>query len=317
VVVKELVVPTVPQQPIRILVVGGTGFIGRHIVDRALTLGWTVTSLSLHSVLEPLPPSVRIISADAADGVALREGIRDAQFEYVVNCGGYIEHTLFCDGGRRVFDSHLRSTLNLVEVLDRSVLKAYVNIGSSDEYGRNPAPQTETQREMPIAPYSAGKVAITHLLQMLYRTEDFPATTLRAFLIYGPGQDRRRFLPQVIIGCLEGRNFPTSMGEQLRDFCFVDDVVEGIFATLGVQAARGEVINIGSGTAISIRTMIETVQRLIDRGDPQFGQISYRRGEHMQLYANVSKAAAILGWAPRMSLETGLDKTIQWYRKHL
>lgn len=63
-----------------------------------------------------------------------------------------------------------------------------------------------------------GKVAATHFLQMLYRTENFPATILRLFLTYGPGQDGRRFLPQVITGCLEGRSFPASEGKQLRDF---------------------------------------------------------------------------------------------------
>jgi nucleoside-diphosphate-sugar epimerase len=295
-------------------VVGGTGFIGRHVVDHALSLGWEVTSLSLRAPLDPLPPKVHVAVADTADAAALRDALSDPKFEYAVNCGGYIDHTLFFSGGRQVFESQVKTILNLTQILDRAVLKAFVNIGSSDEYGGNPAPQIETQREMPIAPYSAGKVASTHLLQLLHRTEHFPATTLRAFLVYGPGQDRRRFLPQIILGCLEGRRFPTSKGEQLRDFCFIQDAVEGIFASLAAEAARGQVINIASGRAISIRTMIETVHRLIGRGEPRFGEIAYRPGENMQLYADVSKAKAILGWSPRVSLEVGLNQTIQWIR---
>ena len=194
--------PKTTRRRIRLLVVGGTGFIGRHVVDHAVALGWEVTSLSLRSAEEHVPPIVRAITADTADSVALRQVLRDTAFEYVVNCGGYIDHTLFFGGGRHIFESHARSVLNLIENLDRSVLEAFVNIGSSDEYGGNPAPQIETQREMPIAPYSAGKVAITHLLQMLHRTDNFPGITLRAFLVYGPGQDRRRFLPQIIEGML-------------------------------------------------------------------------------------------------------------------
>jgi nucleoside-diphosphate-sugar epimerase len=156
--------PSVTQQPGRILVVGGTGFIGRHVVEHALSLGWEVTSLSLRAPLESLPPRVHVAVADTADAAALRGALPDPKFEYAVNCGGYIDHTLFFSGGRQVFESQMKSVLNLTQILDRAVLKAFVNIGSSDEYGGNPAPQIETQREMPIAPYSAGKVAITHLL---------------------------------------------------------------------------------------------------------------------------------------------------------
>jgi nucleoside-diphosphate-sugar epimerase len=304
------------QHSIRLLVVGGTGFIGRHVVSHGLDLGWEVTSLSLRLAAEPMPPSVRSAVADTADAEALGEALTGAAFEYVVNCGGYIDHALFSSGGRRIFETHVRSVLNLVDILDRAVLRAFVNIGSSDEYGGNRAPQIETQREMPIAPYSAAKVAITQLLQTLHLTEDFPAITLRAFLTYGPGQDTRRFLPQIILSCLEGSSFPTSKGEQLRDFCFIQDTVDAIFASLTEPAAIGEVINIATGKPVPIRRMIETIRHRIGRGEPQFGKIAYRPGENMELYADISKAAAILGWAPRVTLETGLDSTIQWVEEH-
>lgn len=301
-------------QPTRLLVVGGTGFIGSHIVNRAVGLGWDVASLSLRREGGPGPQGVRAVSADVADGGALRGALGNAAFEYVVNCGGYIDHTLFSSGGRKVCDTHFRGVLNLAEVLDRDVLQAFVNIGSSDEYGNNPAPQVETQREAPISPYSLCKVAAAHFLQMLYRTEKFPATVLRLFLSYGPGQDDRRFLPQVILGCLEDRPFPTSRGEQLRDFCFVEDVVDAVMATLVRPTARGEVVNIASGQSVSVRQMIETIRQLIGRGKPQFGELAYRPGENMELYADISKARTLLGWEPKVPLGVGLDKTIQWIR---
>jgi nucleoside-diphosphate-sugar epimerase len=263
-----------------------------------------------------MPEGVRVIAADITEREALQLALPDATFEYVVNCSGYIDHTLFFGGGRRVFESHATGVLNLVQILDRRELLGFVNIGSSDEYGGNPAPQVETQREMSIAPYSASKTAITHFLQMLFHTESFPATTLRAFLVYGPGQDKRRFLPQVISGCLEGRRFPTSQGQQLRDFCYIRDIVRGIFAALLTPAARGEVINIASGSPISIRAMIEAVQHLVGRGEPQFGEIAYRPGENLRLYADVSKAAALLGWSAQVPLEMGLRETIQWVREN-
>jgi nucleoside-diphosphate-sugar epimerase len=149
---------------------------------------------------------------------------------------------------------------------------------------------------------------------MLHRAEGFPATTLRLFLTYGPGQDLRRFLPQIILGCLRDADFPVSAGEQLRDFCHVRDVVRAIFAALTEAAAAGEVINIASGQPVSIRRVIETVARLTGRGRPRFGEIAYRRGENMELYADISRAAAVLNWRPTLALEPGLRDTIDGYR---
>jgi nucleoside-diphosphate-sugar epimerase len=159
-----------------------------------------------------------------------------------------------------------------------------------------------------------GKAAATHLLEMLYRTEGFPSTTLRLFLTYGPGQDASRFLPQIIKGCLENRSFPTSAGQQLRDFCYVQDVVEAVFAAFSQAAVRGETINVGSGTGVTIRQMIETVRAQIGKGEPLFGELAYRPGENMALYADVSKAKRLLGWSAKVPLEAGLNQTIQWFK---
>lgn len=301
----------------RLLVVGGNGFIGSHVVKHALRLGWDVSSLSLHGAVGGGIPGVCHVTADIASLPSLVAALGEAAFEYVINCGGYIDHTLFIKGGRRVFGPHFDGVLNLVEILDRDVLRAFVNIGSSDEYGAAPAPQAETLREMPISPYALSKVASSHFLQMLYRTENFPATTLRPFLIYGPGQMEQRFLPQIIKGCLEGRAFPVSEGSQLRDFCFIQDAVDAFFSALEKSAARGEVINVASGQPVSIRQMVEMVQRLVGRGEPRFGEIAYRPGENMALYADVAKARRILGWEPEVTLESGLEKTIQWMKSRL
>ncbi|MBI3632686.1 MAG: NAD-dependent epimerase/dehydratase family protein [Candidatus Vogelbacteria bacterium] len=305
------------QKPTRLLVIGGNGFIGKYIVEHAVELGWHVTSLSLKPSNQKESPHIRSLAADITHVSLLKAVLKDPSFEYVVNCGGYIDHTLFFKDGRSIVDAHFGGVLNLVEILDRKTLQSFVNIGSSDEYGDAPAPQIETRREMPISPYSLGKVAATHFLQMLYRTEHFPSTTLRLFLTYGPGQDNRRFIPQIIRGCLKNQSFPSSEGKQFRDFCFVQDTVDAVFATFRSPKARGEVINIGSGQPVSIRQMVEAITRLIGKGNPQFGEIAYRPGENMSLYADISKATTLLGWAPKVPLQIGLDKTIQWIKNQL
>jgi len=232
-----------------------------------------------------------------------------------VNLGGYINHQLFQDGGRALIKTHFNSLQDLVEFIPRQRLKRFVQIGSSDEYGNASAPQHEDQREQAISPYSLAKTASTHFLQMLYRTEKFPAVTLRLFLTYGPGQDSSRFLPQIIRGCLDDAIFPTSPGEQLRDFCYVDDTVRAILKALTQPKIEGNVFNVASGKAVSIRTVIEKVCELTGYGNPQYGLVSYRNGENMTLYANISKAKRILKWESSTSLDTGLKKTINWFDK--
>jgi nucleoside-diphosphate-sugar epimerase len=294
-----------------LLVVGGNGFIGSHIVQRALNMGWKVSSLGLTG---NCPPGAIGIAADIGNAESLRTAMVGMRFEYVVNCGGYIDHAPFASGGRRLIESHFDGVLNLVESIDRRTLRRFINIGSSDEYGGAVAPQSEDIREAPISPYSLAKVASTHFLQMMHRTEGFPAVTLRLFLTYGPGQDQRRFLPQIIRSCLEGRSFPTSGGEQLRDFCYIDDTVQAVFAAMQAEAADGEVINVASGKGVLIRSMIETVCRMIGSGTPQFGVIPYRNGENMALYADISKITSKYGWSPSVSLNEGLLRTISAYR---
>lgn len=298
----------------RLLVVGGSGFIGHHVVRQGLARGWEVVSLGLN------PPAAaralagaRYVAADLTRAESLAS-LGDGRFDYVINLGGYIDHALFGNGGRGLIRAHFDGLLSLLEYLDRSVIRRFVQIGSSDEYGDGPPPQQEDQRERPISPYSLAKVAATHFLQMQHRTEGFPAVTLRLFLTYGPGQDERRFLPQIIRGCLESREFPVSAGEQLRDFCYVDDTVDAIFRCFECEGANGRVFNIASGHPRTIREMIERTVALVGAGRPQFGRIPYRPGENMALYADINAAREVLGWTPRIPLDTGLTATIEWMR---
>ncbi len=300
-----------------LLLIGGTGFIGNHISKEALFRGFCVTVISKN--FKPLSErleGVYYYALDISDQDNLLNQLRDKVFHYVINLGGYIDHSGYFNGGDNVIDVHLNGTKNLINYINRDNLISFVQIGSSDEYGNNPAPQSEDMRELPISPYSFAKTATTHFLQMLHTTEKFPAVVLRPFLVYGPGQDNKRFIPQIIHGCLNDFEFPVSHGDQLRDFCFISDIVDAIFLTLNNSDIHGEVINIASGDLVSIKEIVINIQKIIGMGRPQFGKISYRVGENMELYANMNKANNLLDWESKVSLKSGLKKTIDFYRSN-
>ena len=293
-----------------LLIVGGGGFIGSNLALNAYKSNYTVFIISLN-VPKVKIKSITYIQADITNFKQLKDRLSDYSFDYVVNLSGYIDHSGFLEGGNEMIDVHFEGVRNIIKLIDWSRIKRFVQIGSSDEYGNLPAPQNEEMREEPISSYSLGKVASTKMLQMLSRTENFPAVILRLFLVFGPGQSDNRFLPQIIQGCLTGDNFPTSKGEQLRDFCYVDDVSNGILKTLTNDSVNGEVINLASGRPLAIREVIEMVQKDINLGIPNFGEIPYRKGENMFLYADVSKSRKLLNWLPKVSIEDGILRTIQ------
>lgn len=297
-----------------LLIIGGTGFIGKHLTLAAIQKGYTTTIISLNKMKNDRRiDGANYLVADVSNYASLEDVLENSSYSHVVNLGGYINHAKYKEGGREVFDAHFIGVQNLVSLLDWECLNSFVQIGSSDEYGDTTAPQSENNSVKPISPYSAGKVAASMLLQMLHRTENFPAIILRLFLVYGPGQNEQRFLPQIIKGCLRNESFATSNGQQLRDFCYIDDVVKAIILALENSEVCGQVINIASGEAVKIRSIIQEVSNIIGSGTPKYGEIPYRFDENMTLYADITKSRQMLNWQPEVSLSDGLAITINSY----
>ncbi|MBN2453534.1 MAG: NAD-dependent epimerase/dehydratase family protein [Candidatus Omnitrophica bacterium] len=297
-----------------ILIAGGSGFIGRRLAERCLKLTPNVTCLGAPNDRCDLK-GVKLLRVDIRSAEDVSKALSGKRFNYVFNLSGYIDHRPYFDGGRAVIDTHLAGLMNIVSCLDRSALKGFVQVGSSDEYGDAPAPQEESIRESPISPYSFSKAAATYFVTMLSRIEKFPGVVLRFFLVYGPGQDDRRFLPQIIKACLNNEKFKTSEGIQARDFCYIDDVVEAMVMAAVSVKARGHIINVASGKPVLIRDMVKKVIRIAGGGMPLWGAYPYKNGENMKLYADISLAGSILGWRPRVTLEEGLKATIDYYSK--
>ena len=300
----------------KILILGGNGFIGIHLIRKLRDIGFECFSLSLNKLdKNNKEDKIHYLYADISDFSELTKVIGQNKYDYVVNLSGYVDHSNLSNGGLSVLNTHFGGLLNLLRIIDLDYVKKIVQIGSSDEYGNINSPQNEAMREEPISPYSLGKLACTNLLRMLYVSEKLPIVIVRLFLVYGEGQGFNRFLPQIIKGCLKNEEFPTSEGNQIRDFCYVSDIVDGIIATMKSEQVNGHILNLASGEPIKIKNVIRKVLAIVGSGNPRFGEIKYRSEENLSLYADISKAQKLISWKPKINFDIGLKKTIDYYSK--
>ena len=148
----------------------------------------------------------------------------------------------------------------------------------------------------------------------LFKKKNFPSVVLRLYQVYGPKQDINRFLPITVIGCIKNKKFACSEGNQLRDFTYVEDVVEAIIKSLTNKNAHGHIINIGSGKAKKIRKVIEKVKKISKGGYPQYGMFKQRKFEIKKLFPSIKKAKRQINWKSKTSFEKGLRSTINSYK---
>lgn len=301
----------------KVLVIGGTGFIGQHFITEALKKGYFVTSISKYQSSGISHDNVTYLNCDISDRDSLSSCLKEKNFEYVINFGSYIDHSGFSSGGLEVFNSITKGGINLANHFKDKELRLFLNVGSSDEYGSNSSPQNEDMPTDAFSPYSLAKVFVDDYCKGLYSYSNFPYCSARLFLVFGPNQKLNRFLPSVINSCLQDKDFDCSSGEQIRDFCFVKDVIIGLFAIMDNQVSIGETFNLASGIPISIRDMTLKVINIIGKGRPIFNKIPLRERENISLYANITKAKKMLNWRPSYTLDEGLTETIQSYRGKL
>ena len=294
-----------------ILIVGGTGFIGYHLAKNVLRKGWNVTSVSSKPPKKyRYLPKVKYIFCDITKKKFLKKKI-DKSFKYVVNLGGHVNHS----DKIKTLRSHYHGCKNLTEVFLKKKIKAFVQIGSSVEYGHLKSPQKESEKCVPRSVYAEAKLLSSKYLMHLFITKKFPSTVLRLYQAYGPKQDLNRFLPYVIVNCIKNKKFPCSNGNQFRDFIHVDDVVNAILKSLISKKAKGQIINLGSGKPRKIKNIINIVKKISNGGFPQFGKIKLRKDEILKLYPNIKKAKRIINWRPKISFESGLRSTIKYYNE--
>ena len=305
----------------RVLVTGAEGFIGSHLTRRLVQEGALVHALvqkdsSLWRIEDCIDKLV-VLKTDITDPTSLQSSLPRLQPQIVFHLAALVDVSRSWELIAPLVRTNIMGTIHLLSAVKDSPLEAFIHTSSSEEYGAMPSPIEEARRESPISPYSFSKLASTHFCQMAARTFDLPVAVVRLFPVYGPFQDSSMFIPSAISDLLLKKAFKMSPGEQMREFTYVDDVVEAYLKVACCPQARGELLNVGSGVAHRIKDVVEIIRRLVGgNANVAVGALPYRKGEGSEIFCDNSKIRQLTGWSPHISLEEGLRLTVDWYKSY-
>lgn len=302
----------------KILITGATGFIGanlvRYFLKRQASVSILIRKTSDKWRIQDIIKKVSAYSVDLLDSQKLSRAILHIRPEIIFHTaayGGYIfqQHT------KKILETNFIGTVNLVNACRNINFELFINTGSSSEYGIKSKAMAETDLLEPLTDYGLSKAAATLYCQALAKREKRPIVTLRLFSPYGYYEEPSRLILSVIKACLKGESPKLSSPNSVRDFIFIEDVVNAyVKAVENKDKAAGEIINIGYGKQVSINETVKSIIRLTGNTvQPEWESISNPRNEPVNWQADISKAGKKLDWQPKYDLERGLKKTIRWF----
>jgi dTDP-glucose 4,6-dehydratase len=313
-----------------VVVTGAGGFIGSHLVERLVAEGARVramlryTSRGQRGALELVPDStlasVDVTLGDVRDFDAVREIVRGA--DAIFHLAALIGIPYSYEHPQEVIDTNIIGTSNvLVAAKELGSLERVVLTSTSEVYGS--AVRVPMDEEHPLqaqSPYSATKIAADALGLSFHRSFGLPISIVRPFNAYGPRQSARAVIPTIISQAVSGGALRLGTLDTTRDFTFVEDTAAGFIAVGASADAIGEVVNVGSGTEVSIREVVRMVGEIVGReltveGDEQ--RLRPQKSEVSRLHSDSSKALGLAGWRAEVSLDEGLRRTTDWVRAHM
>jgi UDP-glucose 4-epimerase len=306
----------------KFLVTGGAGFIGSHIVERLVGKGVrvrVVDNLSTGHIrrLTSLLPTIELLEGDLAD---------EAIAHRAVDGVDYVLHQAAIPSVQRSIRDPIASnranvtaTLNLLESCRKHGVRRVVYAASSSVYGDTPVlPKREDMPANPLSPYALQKFTAERYAMMYHELFGLQTVSLRYFNVFGPSQDPNSeysaVIPKFITKLLHAERVTIfGDGEQSRDFTYVDNVVEANLLALEATEASGKVFNVGCGERISLNHLVRFLEKILG----VTAKVEYeppRSGDVRDSLADINRAKSALGYYPRVAIEEGLRKTVEWFR---
>jgi len=310
---------------VRILVTGGAGFIGSHLVESLVRSGHRVRVLDnffsgRRTNLAAVRDEVEVIRGDCADASTARRAVRGVEVIF--------HEAAVPSVARSVADpalshrANVDATLTMLLAARDAGVRRFIYAGSSSVYGDSPRlPKTEAMPTRPLSPYAVGKLTGEHYVGLFATLFGMETLTLRYFNVFGPRQTADSPYSGVIgrfaTALLRGRR-PVIYGDgrQSRDFTYVENVVEANRLALEAPRVRGEAINVASGRRVSLRHLLRAMAAIAGR-PPVAIHRPARPGDVRHSLADIRLARRRLGYRPRVGLVAGLRPTMDWYRRAL
>jgi len=313
-----------------ILVTGGAGFIGSHLVERLLAENqWRVPVVDdfndfyapavKHANVAPYigRDDFQLIEADIRERPALDEVFAENRFDVIVHLAARAGVRPSLDEPVLYAETNINGTLNLLELARIHQVKQFVFGSSSSVYGINakvPFSEDDPIRQ-PISPYAATKAAGEMLCHTYAHLYGIRSVCLRFFTVYGARQRPDLAIHKFARLISDGRAIPVfGDGTTRRDYTYVDDIIAGVRAAINYQGSMYEVINLGESRTVELRELIELLERELGR-NAVIDRQPVQPGDVPQTFADIAKARQLLGYNPQTPIEEGIHRFVAWYRR--
>lgn len=316
----------------KILVTGADGFIGSHLAESLVRLGYKVKAFALYNSfnkwgwLDSLDKSVlseiEVFAGDIRDPYGVKNAMEGC--DSVLHLAALIAIPYSYHSPNTYIDTNIKGTLNVLQAARSLNVERIIHTSTSEVYGTARfVPITEEHPLQGQSPYSASKIGADQLAYSFYTSFELPVITIRPFNTYGPRQSARAVIPTIITQLANGLDV-LKLGSihPTRDFNYVQDTVDGFIAALKAENAFGETINLGSNFEISIGDTVNVIAELMNKSitiETDDKRLRPKDSEVERLWADNKKAADLIHWKPKYGglegFKAGLSKTIEWFSK--
>lgn len=305
----------------RAVLTGATGFVGAMLARRLLREGHEVHLLVRRGYaawrIEGIRQEIHLHEVDLGDADATAHTIAAIRPDWIFHLAAYGAYSSQTDI-YRIYHTNLTSTINLLEACLKTGFEAFINTGSSSEYGFKDHAPHEKEWVDPNSYYAAAKVAATLYCRHTAQKHKAHIATLRLYSVYGAYEEPTRLIPTLIVKGLRGELPPLVNPNIARDYIYAEDVNDAYLQAATMPAPEpGAVYNIGTGVQTSLREVVDAARQIMAiPAEPQWGSMPDRQWDTNVWVSDPSAAERALGWRAKYNVRDGLGETVQWFQSN-